>query len=121
MIVYSFNDRGADQGAFREQDFTSYRVAKVEPLELEEIGADSKVCLYNGSTYVDQSFQEVLVAYLDAEYPLTKASDRHIDKAKRIFATLRKPEFSVKRKVTGFWDISENEDDFDDGGIEVPW
>ncbi|KAG7530478.1 hypothetical protein FFLO_05019 [Filobasidium floriforme] len=102
-------------------DFTSYRINKTEPLELEEIGADSKVCLYNGSTYVDQSFQEVLTSHLEQEYPLTKASDKHIDKAKHIFATLRKPEFTSKKKVTGFWDISENEDDFDDGGIEVPW
>jgi hypothetical protein len=70
---------------------------------------------------VDQSFQEVLTSHLEQEYPLTKASDKHIDKAKHIFATLRKPEFTSNKKVTGFWDISENEDDFDDGGIEVPW
>ncbi|KAH8087537.1 hypothetical protein HD553DRAFT_368436 [Filobasidium floriforme] len=102
-------------------DFTSYKISKTEPLELEEIGADSKVCLYHGSTYVDGSFQEVLTAHLEQEYPLTKATEKHIEAAKRMFSTLRKPEFTFKKKVTGFWDISENEDDFDDGGIEVPW
>jgi hypothetical protein len=63
----------------------------------------------------------VLTAYLENEYPLTKASDKQIEKATEIFANIRKPEFSSKKKTPGFWDISENEDDFEDGAIEVPW
>ena len=94
---------------------------KTEPLELEEVGANSKICLSHGSTYVDQSFQEIIAAYLGAAYPLTKPTDRHIEKVTHTFATLRKPEFSVNKKATGYWDVSDNEDDFDDGGIEVPW
>jgi hypothetical protein len=70
---------------------------------------------------VDQSFKDRLEIYLKQAYPATRASDRHIERAVNIFASLRKPEFSGKEKGTGFWEISDNPDDFDEGGIEIPW
>jgi hypothetical protein len=103
------------------QDFTSYKIRALEPLELEEIDPEAKTCLYAGSTFVDQSFEERLEIYLKQKYPATQASDRHIERAVSIFASLRKPEFSGKEKGTGFWEISDNPDDFDEGGIEIPW
>lgn len=42
-------------------------------------------------------------------------------KAMSIFTNTCKPGFSEEKKVDGFWDISDNDGDFDEGGIEVPW
>jgi hypothetical protein len=91
---------------------------------MEEVGTESKICLYHGSTYIDKSFRTLLKDYLVEEF--TKAqviTDKHLDKAENIFTSVRKLEFSLacKGDPPGCWDISDNEDDYDDGSISVPW
>ena len=88
---------------------------------MEEVSAQSKVCLYNGSTRVDETFEALLDKHLQDEHPLTKVSPKHIERAMEMFRTIKKPEFSNLRKATGFWEISDDEDDYEDGGIEIPW
>ena len=88
---------------------------------MEEISGNSKICLYDGSTYVDTSFRKVLKDHLAKVFPATAITEKHLERALDIFATIKKPEFSLKIKDPGFWEISDNEQDFDDGGLEVPW
>ncbi|KAG7561960.1 hypothetical protein FFLO_02600 [Filobasidium floriforme] len=103
-------------------DFTSYRINQTDPIRLEEVGLASKVCLYSGSTYIDKSFRRVIKDHLQSSYPKTQAvSEMHIDKAVQMFSYEAKPDFTMKDVLPGCWKISENEDDFEDGEITVPW
>jgi len=88
---------------------------------MEEVSAQSKICLYNGSTRVDETFEALLEKHLHEEHPMTKVSSKHMERAMEMFRTIKKPEFSSLRKATGFWEISDDEDDYEDGGIEIPW
>ncbi|KAG7561958.1 hypothetical protein FFLO_02598 [Filobasidium floriforme] len=104
-------------------DFTSYEITQKQPLELNEIGAENKVCLYNGSTYVDRTFSDLLKAFLAEQYPKTIPSPKHIERATRCFSENRKPGFSVSLKGRGPFplELSDNPDDYEDGEIEVSW
>jgi hypothetical protein len=91
---------------------------------MEEVGTDSKICLYHGSTYIDKSFRNLLKEYLVEEFTESQTiSEKHLDKAEFIFANVGKLEFSftTKNAPPGCWDISDNEDDYDEGSISVPW
>jgi hypothetical protein len=105
------------------QDFTSYEITQKQPLELNEIGAENKVCLYNGSTYVDRTFSDLLKAFLAEQYPKTIPSPKHIERATRCFSENRKPGFSISLKGRGPFplELSDNPDDYEDGEIEVSW
>lgn len=105
------------------QDFTAYKIASVKPLELEEQSLQSKICLYAGSTYVDDTFATLLEPYLAARYPETVIKPDHLEKAGSMFSNLRKHEFSLdsREKAGGFWIVDSEESSFDGGGIEIPW
>jgi hypothetical protein len=77
--------------------------------------------LFAGSTFVDKSFEKELKEYLSATYPLTKITDRHIQRAMDVFVTTKKLGFTAAQKTPGFWDISSDDDDYDEGGVEIPW
>ncbi|KAH8087461.1 hypothetical protein HD553DRAFT_322937 [Filobasidium floriforme] len=105
-------------------DYTSYRITKIDPLCMEEVGSDSKLCLYNGSTYIDKSFRALLKEHLISEYTKSPTvPDKHLDKAGMLFATLGKLEFSFTTKDAppGCYAISDNEVDYDEGEVSVPW
>ena len=88
---------------------------------MEEISRDSKICLYSGSTFVDSSFRIALEEYLQKAYPDTTVTERHLQRAMETFITIKKPDFSMLSKTAGFWEVSDLDDDYEDGGIEIPW
>jgi hypothetical protein len=104
------------------QDFTSYEITQLAPLQLKEIGAESKACLYNGSTYVDETFAQILKPYLTSHYPKTRVSEKHIERATRHFSDARKPGFSRALKTRGPFPFEVGSpEDYLDGEIDVPW
>jgi hypothetical protein len=94
----------------------------VAPLQLKEIGAESKACLYNGSTYVDETFAQILKPYLTSHYPKTRVSEKHIERATRHFSDARKPGFSRTLRERGPFPFEVGSpEDYLDGEIDVPW
>jgi hypothetical protein len=69
---------------------------------MEEISGHSKICLYDGSTYVDRSFRKALTEHLAKVFPATAVTEKHLERALGTFATIKKPEFSLSIKDTGF-------------------
>jgi len=76
--------------------------------------------LYSGSTFVDQTFEDFLHAKLVSEYPDTY-NERHLIRGVKGFVISTKLQYSHDKRQSIYLELSDNEDEYNQGFIELQW
>lgn len=80
----------------------------------------TNVGLYRGATFVDRDFEEFLSHYLTSQYPFA-FKDAHLARGVKDFKTTIKPQFSANNRELVHLTLTDDEDLYVNGAIQLTW